>query len=214
MIEHCPLCNSHGREFYKNIFYFCGECHGIFRSKENLPGPELEKSRYEQHRNDVMDIGYREFVSPLTNAIFKSFSHFHKGLDFGAGPGPVVTEILKEKGYNISQYDPFFHNSPEVLNEKYDFVACCEVIEHFHNPGREFRLLKNLLKDNGSLFCMTNIYNSEIDFDTWYYKNDFTHVFIYQKETFTWIKENLGFSQMSIHNRLIRFNSAAKNAEY
>ncbi len=205
-MESCPLCNSSGKKFYKDIFYLCEKCNGIFRSKEILPSAEMEKARYEQHRNDINDVGYQQFVSPISDAIFLSYKPHHKGLDFGAGPGPVVSQILKNKGYNIKQFDPFFHNHPQLLNEKYDYIVCCEVMEHFHNPGNEFRLLRRLLQNGGSLFCMTNIYSEDIDFDQWYYKNDFTHVFIYQKQTLLWIKDHIGFTDMKIDKRLIHFS--------
>jgi len=205
-MESCPLCYNSGKPFYKDIFYVCKECKGIFRSKEILPSAEMEKARYEQHRNDINDVGYQQFVSPIIDAVLQSFKPSHKGLDFGAGPGSMITGVLKSKGYNIKQFDPFFHNFPELLDKKYDYIICCEVMEHFHHPDKEFRLLKGLLNAGGSLLCMTNIFNNEIDFDQWYYKNDFTHVFIYQKETLLWIKNAIGFSNLSVDNRLIRFD--------
>ncbi len=54
---------------------------------------------------------------------------------------------------------------------------------------------------------MTDIYNKSIDFHSWYYKNDNTHVFIYQKETFDWIKEHYGFSKVEIEGRLITLSN-------
>ena len=54
----------------------------------------------------------------------------------------ALLAMIKDKGFNISSYDPFFANNPELLNCKYDYIACCEVIEHFHNPAREFALLQ------------------------------------------------------------------------
>jgi hypothetical protein len=52
---------------------------------------------------------------------------------------------------------------------------------------------------------MTDIYDESIDFDKWYYKNDPTHIFMYQRRTFEWIKVNFGFSRVEIEDRLIRF---------
>jgi len=158
-----------------------------------------------KHNNDVDDINYQKFVSPIILSIIRDFTHQSKGLDFGAGSGSAITKILTDHNYNIVQYDPFFHNDPDLLNDKYDCIACCEVIEHFHNPKKEFILLKNLLKKNGKLYCMTNIYNDNIDFHTWDYKNDITHIFIYQKETIHWIKEKYGFTDVEIEGRLITF---------
>jgi hypothetical protein len=80
-------------------------------------------------------------------------------------------------------------------------------MEHFKNPQKEFRLLKQLLNPGGALYCMTHIYFAEIEFESWYYKNDPTHIFIYRKETLEWIKLNLEFSSMFIENRLIKLGN-------
>jgi len=52
---------------------------------------------------------------------------------------------------------------------------------------------------------MTYIYHSGIDFARWFYKNDATHVFLYQKDTLLWIAENLGFEDVQIKDRLAIF---------
>jgi 2-polyprenyl-3-methyl-5-hydroxy-6-metoxy-1,4-benzoquinol methylase len=93
-----------------------------------------------------------------------------------------------------------------LLEAKYDFIVCCEVIEHFHNPRKEFLLLRKLLFPKGKLYCATNLYTNEIDFSQWYYKNDFTHTFFYATETIEWIKKKLSFSSATIDNRLITFS--------
>lgn len=205
IIEICPLCNNPGKMFHKEEFFLCNRCCGIFRPKQTYPTPSDEKYRYEKHNNDVNDKRYQQFVSPITSAILKEFLPEDTGLDFGAGTGPVISKLLKENDYTIHQYDPFFHDNPVLLNEKYDYIVCCEVIEHFYHPHKEFELLKNLLNPRGILYCMTHIYNPDIQFADWYYKKDPTHVFIYQKETFEWIKNQFDFSAITIVDRLIRF---------
>ncbi len=209
----CPLCNSISDEFYKNnalVYYQCNNCEGIFIADLDKPNPEEELNHYKTHINDVNDLRYQQFVSPITNSILRDFNELSLGLDFGAGSGPVITKILKDNNYNISAYDPYFCNYPELLNNSYHYIACCEVIEHFYNPKKEFELLASILKPNGKLYCMTDIYNENIDFDKWYYKNDPTHVFIYQKKTFEFITRTYGFSNMIIDKRLVVFS---KNAE-
>jgi SAM-dependent methyltransferase len=209
-INTCPLCSSESTIFFQRkerLYHQCSNCSGIFVDKALLPEPTKEKQRYKEHNNDVENEGYQKFVSPITSAILKSFSENHIGLDFGAGTGPVIAKILNDNNYNIKLYDPFFHNIPELLNEKYNYIACCEVMEHFHNPFKEFKLLKRLLKPNGKLFCLTHIYHVGIPFANWYYKNDPTHVFIYQKETLAWIKKEFGFSKMEIEGNFIWFTS-------
>jgi citrate lyase synthetase len=60
---------------------------------------------------------------------------------------------------------------------------------------------------NGKLYCMTEIYHVGIDFKTWNYKDDKTHVFIYHKKSLQWIRKKLGFSNMTIDGRLIIFSN-------
>lgn len=161
--------------------------------------------RYEEHHNDVEDPKYQKFVSPIVNAVTKNFSTDSLGLDFGSGTGPVISKVLSDKGYQINQYDPFFSNTPEVLKLQYNYIACCEVIEHFHNPRKEFERLKGLLMPKGHLYCMTHLYTNDIKFPNWYYKNDDTHVFIYRRETLMEIQKRYGFSALKIEGRLTTF---------
>jgi len=202
----CPLCEGESTVFYQHktrLYHQCKTCKGIFVDPSLIPDSIHEKSRYEEHQNDVNDEGYQKFVSPITNAILNNYSPLDKGLDFGAGTGPVIAKILREQDYQIALYDPFFHYFPNLLNQTYDYIACCEVIEHFHFPAKEFDLLKSLLRKGGTLYCMTDIYDNSIDFHQWYYKNDITHVFIYQKETLEWIKETYGFLKLTVKDRLV-----------
>ncbi len=50
---------------------------------------------------------------------------------------------------------------------------------------------------------MTAMYSDEIDFGSWYYKNDPTHVVFYRRKTFEWIKLNFNFSELIIKDRVI-----------
>lgn len=208
MSNACPLCHNIGSNFYTGndkLYYQCSHCKGVFLDPAYRPDKDSEKSRYLTHDNDVNDSGYQQFVSPITSAVMHDYSTKHQGLDFGAGTGPVISKVLTDNQFNIKAYDPFFHNHPQLLDETYDFIACCEVIEHFYNPSKEFALLKSLLKPKGRLYCMTDIYHENIDFHSWYYKNDPTHVFFYQQQSFVYIKEEFGFSDICIDGRLITF---------
>ncbi|MGL1934441.1 MAG: class I SAM-dependent methyltransferase [Fibrobacterales bacterium] len=208
-IHLCPLCGNSGKVIHQikaKSYYQCENCFGMFVDPEYILSNENEKMRYEEHDNDVENIGYQNFVSPITNAITRDYTKNHSGLDFGAGTGPVISKILNDNSYQIAQYDPFFHNHPELLNGTYDYIACCEVIEHFHDPSKEFTLLKRLLNKKGTLYCMTHIYDEETTFKNWYYLNDTTHVFIYHKKTIEWVAETYGFSDVTIEGKLICFS--------
>jgi len=205
MKEKCPLCDTLSQKFYEDTqrYYKCPECDGIFVHRDDLPQADAEKERYELHDDDTEDKGYRNFVAPITSNILKDFSKGDKGLDFGAGTSAIISTVLREHDYDIKDYDPYFHNEPKLLTQQYDYIASCEVIEHFYNPKKEFALLREMLREGGKLYLMTDIYDGNIDFASWYYKNDPTHVFLYTPKTFAYIKEAYGFSNIEIEKRLI-----------
>ncbi|MGO1820189.1 MAG: hypothetical protein ACTH0S_10965 [Senegalia sp. (in: firmicutes)] len=61
-----------------------------------------------------------------------------------------------------------------------------------------------MLNIGGSIFCMTSLYDEDIDFKNWYYKNDETHVFFYHKKALEWIKNEFNFSDLAIDEKLIK----------
>ena len=202
----CTLCGSDTEKFKtwrENQYYSCNGCKSIMLDPIDYISERGEKARYEEHNNDVEDKRYQAFVSPIVREVIKDYKKHHKALDFGSGTGPVITKLLRDQDYNIKKYDPFFANNPEVLEEKFDYIVCCEVIEHFHNPKEEFKLLKSLLKAGGSLYIMTSLYSEDIDFLSWNYKDDITHVFFYHKKALEWIKKEFDFSYLKVEKNLI-----------
>lgn len=185
----CTLCSSpliHKKDEY---YYDCSTCKAIVKDTKYYITAEEEKTVYETHNNDVEDIRYQNFTSPITNYVLSNFSSNHKGLDFGSGTGPVISSMLTKENYNIVQYDPFFAPDKKVLKNTFDYILSCEVFEHFHHPKKEIDRLVSILNTHGSILIMTLLYNDEMDFDTWFYLKDPTHVFIYRKETIEYIAE-------------------------
>ncbi|MBK5196280.1 MAG: class I SAM-dependent methyltransferase [Proteiniphilum sp.] len=206
----CPLCEAVTDKICTVIknrkYYRCAQCDGVFMDSAFLPDRTEEAYRYREHNNDVYDDRYRAFVSPIVEAVLENFTAENRGLDFGAGTGPVISKMLEEKGYDIRQYDPFFHADRSLLNKQYDYVVACEVIEHFHYPASEFLLLRGLLNDNGKLYCRTSILHPEQNFESWYYKDDPTHVFFYSPITAEKIRDKFGFKRVDINGNLIIFS--------
>ncbi len=201
MITHviCPLCAiNHTTQLLPELlgdqYFHCPKCDLRFLNSKYRLNSEDEKKRYLTHNNDVNDPGYQNFVAPLYQEIRKRAQPLARGLDFGAGPGPVIADLLQKDGFRISLYDPYFWPHPDLLNDQYDFVFACEVIEHLYDPHLEFKRMKSCLKIHGFLGLMTHVYDETIDFASWYYRKDPTHVAFYSKETFAWIKEHYGFS--------------------
>ena len=197
----CPLCLSKNIKFFhentkgkfKFKYFNCNDCNLVFMDRNALLKASEESSRYLMHQNDKRTPGYENFLRELIKPVLERVSKKSLGLDYGSGPYPMMAQIIKEDGFQIDIYDPFFANDKSKLDKKYDFITCCEVVEHFHFPVKDFQLLNDLLKSNGILGVRTNILYPDIEFKTWHYKEDDTHVVFYTPDTINWICENYGF---------------------
>ncbi len=205
----CLLCHANTvsqKAVIQSIpFFECKTCGCIFKDPATFPSANEERQRYLLHQNDVTDAGYQKFVEPLVSRVRNDFHPTSTGLDYGAGTGPVITKLLTEKGYEMNLYDPFFHPNLEVLTTKYNFIVCCEVMEHFHRPQKEFHQLHSYLLPTGKLYCMTELYSEQLNFDDWHYKNDLTHVLFYTEDSVRWIADHVGFSKVEFDDRLVVF---------
>lgn len=205
----CSLCNGstiNFEVFNDRKYVQCTNCEAILLSTEHYLSPQAEKFRYSLHNNDVTDEAYINFVSPITQKIREDFGTNAEGLDFGCGTGPVISSELKKSGYKVHLYDPYFQPAPNLLKSKYDFIVCCEVMEHFHQAYKEFSMLKSLLKENGKLYCKTLLWEPDIDFTGWHYKNDETHVIFYSEKSIKWISNNVGFKKLEIFPDFLLFS--------
>ena len=201
----CILCGSdayafaqaHGRHYFK-----CSICKAVVLDPEHYVSRDDEVYRYETHNNDVQDPRYQNFVMPLVDSVKVRYEPGSHGLDYGSGTGPVAAKLLRDDGYSITTYDPFFDKNSAAMRKAYDFIISSEVVEHFHQPAKEFRLLKALLQPGGHLHCYTLRYHEGIDFENWHYVHDETHVIFYREETARWIQQAFDFSDVSIEERL------------
>lgn len=197
----CPLCTTQ-LEFKVDAFYFeCSTCFALVKDVKFYISNEEEKIRYESHNNNVEDVRYQNFTSPITNKILELFKPTDLGLDYGCGTGPVITKMLQEKNYQIQLYDPYFYPSLDYLNYAYDYIFSCEVFEHFSNPNAEIKKLISLLKPNGLLLIMTHLYDGKIPFENWYYRKDPTHIFIYTQKTMKYIADQFKLEIIEMTNR-------------
>ena len=162
------------------------------RSEDRLDAV-AERRRYDTHQNDPNDSGYRGFLGRLAEPLIERLKAGSEGLDYGSGPGPTLSAMLKEKGFPMTIYDPFFASDKAVLGRTYDFITCSETAEHFFQPDVEFGRLDGLLNPGGWLAVMTEILEGQV-FDTWRYVRDATHVAFYRSRTMEWIAANFGWS--------------------
>ncbi|WP_201340275.1 methyltransferase domain-containing protein [Isorropodon fossajaponicum symbiont] len=84
-------------------------------------------------------------------------------------------------------FDKFYANNPLIFNNHYDFITLTEVVEHFDKPGFELDRLFAMLNDDGVLSIMTNMLNSDTNFEHWHHKNDPTHICFFSQTTMNYL---------------------------
>lgn len=189
----CPLCASEKTDFFekdrRRSYFRCQHCALVFVPAFDHLSLEDEEARYRLHRNDRFDEPYIDFLSRIIVPLTKRVQDNSHGLDFGSGPVPVFSELLKERGFHMDIFDPFFANSRRILRKEYDFVTCIEAVEHFRDPEAEFDLITNLVKPAGWIAIMTELLDKSIPFSSWHYKGDPTHICFYCRKTFSELAE-------------------------
>jgi acetone carboxylase gamma subunit len=189
----CPLCGSVGaslfhRDRYREYFR-CPACGLVHVPGKYHLSPEKQKCRYDLHQNNPRDEGYRSFLARLLEPLVENMKAGAEGLDYGSGPVPVLSMLLSEKGFKMSNFDPFYAADLAVLDRKYDFVTCCETAEHFSDPAKEWKLLFGLARKGGRIAVMTQWLETVPDFPKWHYINDATHVCFYSRKTLEWLAD-------------------------
>lgn len=186
-ITGCPVCMARPCTHFTTIagrdYWRCGCCEATFVDPSQLPHRSAEHAEYLLHRNEVNDPAYRKFLARLASPLLARLPAGSSGLDYGCGPAPALAAMLTEAGHRMAVYDPLFFDDPRALEDRYDFITCTEVIEHFHRPREEFARLDSLLKTGGCLAIMTNFQTDDGAFAAWHYRRDPTHVVFYRENT-------------------------------
>ncbi len=205
----CPLCalraTHHLARVEQKDYHTCPRCGLVHLDPAHRLPPEEERARYDTHRNDPADEGYRTFLSRLATPLIARLPPGAEGLDHGAGPGPTLALILEEAGFPTAIYDPFYAPDRSVLERSWDFVTCTETIEHFFDPAEEFERFDRLLRAGGYLAVMTEVLEEPPPFEDWWYRRDPTHVVFYRPRTLEWIADRFGWSLERPHRNVAIF---------
>lgn len=175
-------------------YHRCPRCEATLLAPDHLPAADAERSHYLNHENDPDDPGYRAFAARLVDPLAERLGEGSRGLDYGCGPGPAAAAMLRERGFEVALYDPFFEPDESVLGTSYDFVLCSEAVEHFHRPADEFDRLDGLLRPGGRLGVMTCFQTEDRLFVDWHYRRDPTHVAFYRESTLRYLARQRGWS--------------------
>lgn len=203
----CPLCRCAGSKSVifetrkKRRYWHCRLCDLVFLHGDALPTLEQEREIYTYHRNSPEHPGYVAFLQRIIQPALAYLAPSMRGLDYGCGPGPTLSLLLEREGIHCHNYDPIFF--PEYPQGRFDFVFATECFEHFHSPATELSRLKSLLQPHGYLFVMTELWHEEIDFRTWHYHTDPTHVSFYHLNSVNFICRQYGFKILAIYSTRI-----------
>ncbi|TQV87956.1 class I SAM-dependent methyltransferase [Aliikangiella coralliicola] len=209
-MKHCPLCCANSLNQYhedkRRAYFQCSSCLLVSVPPEYRLSAENEKAEYDKHQNNPTDNGYRRFLERTVAPLLARVSKGATGLDFGCGPGPTISEMAKEQGFEVQNYDLYYFNQPELLEKRYDFVTMTEVIEHIAKPMPVLTKLNSLLNPSGILAVMTKRVQTPEAFKSWHYKNDPTHICFYSTRTFEWISKKMDWRLEIIDKDVVFFH--------
>ena len=193
----CPLCGSNQISAFhqdkQRQYLNCLNCSLVFVPATAHLNLAAERSLYDLHQNDVMDEAYQVFLSRLSRPLLSYLRPGSHGLDYGCGPAPLLARLMENAGHPMAVYDPFYASDESVLNQRYDFITCSEVAEHFRQPQSEFQRLFGLLNSDGILAIMTKRVTNQDAFSRWHYKNDLSHISFFSETTFLWLADRYSY---------------------
>jgi hypothetical protein len=191
MTPHCPLCKAPVANVHQipgpldRCYYLCSQCKLIFTAHVDLPSMNEEKTRYNEHDNTIEAPGYVKFLNQAIKPALPFLKAQMRGLDYGSGPGPTLSQLLKREGITCEDYDPIF--GPDLPEGSFDYIFSTEAFEHFHNPGKEMCQISEILKPGGLLAVMTMFRPCLSEFANWFYAKDYSHVTFFNQETFDYL---------------------------
>lgn len=175
-------------------YHRCTNCSLLFVDSSFFLTEKEEVLCYRNHHNTLENKGYVTFLNRVIEPSVLFFEKGMIGLDYGCGPGPVLSTLVREKGFKCYNYDPLF--AVDHPFQSYDFIFSTECFEHFHYPAKDLENILGLLKTGGFLCLMTELWDSIQQFEHWYYKLDPTHASFYHSNTLEFIKNKYGLKEM------------------
>lgn len=204
MEPYCKICGSltHAFEHPRThvLFHECPNCEFIFKDENQYISETEEIKIYHQHENSLDNIGYVNYLQNFIDQAVMPYKSKGTSLDFGSGPEPVLSILLKNMGYEVDIYDYYFAQDKVYEQKTYDLITSTEVVEHLRDPLPIFNMLSSHLKPQGILSIMTLFYpkDKETFFD-WFYIRDKSHVSFYSPKTMQEIANKINLELLD-HN--------------
>lgn len=198
--ESCPLCAGPSQPVVPagpRPFQHCRLCDLIVVPRQWHLSPDEERARYLRHENTIDNAAYVERFHRLIAMIRELAPQARRVLDYGCGPAPIFVELLRRAGYDAIGYDPYF--APDAdLSRPFDAIVSVETVEHFAEPGTEFRRMASCLTPGGGLAILTKFHPGADSMNDWWYARDPTHVAFYSPTTFRYIQSAFGFEAITL----------------
>jgi hypothetical protein len=223
--DRCGLCGtrlagSPDAVVQGRAYHLCPVCDLLQMAHRNRLDAAEERARYLKHNNSLRTKGYLAFLEHLLQPVMKQLEKYShapgtpRGLDFGGGPYPMLAELMSERGYPVEIFDPLFapRDRARLLDQPFDFILCCETVEHFYQPAEEFGYLKKLLAPKGFLAVKTSLRRAGVDIDGWHYAQDETHVALYSEATMKWIAIHFGLDMSFPAQDVVFFRKPGKKS--
>jgi hypothetical protein len=185
--QRCRLCQSHdsvpaGRSQRRDLVH-CRACGLVFVPEAQWVSVEAERARYGHHDNTEANAGYARFLGEVADVVDGLARPSARVLDFGSGENAVLARILRDRGYDCTPYDPLYEIGATALDELYDVIVLCEVIEHLRDLRGELDGLRGCLRPGGHMVVRTQCYPSLEGLATWWYARDATHINFFSRES-------------------------------
>mgnify|MGYP001944643262 CR=1 FL=1 len=231
LVFSCPLCHSNSTELWHiqthkpligREYHRCKVCDLIFVPSIFHWDKPAEIAIYQQHENNPNDLGYRKFLDRIKQPMLQQLALLKKsqkitnkpqakitGLDFGCGPGPTLSLMFAEVRVSCANYDLYFANHPELLEQKYDFIVSTEVFEHLAQPADVMNQLVSCLKPEGILGIMTQRPRDLAAFQNWRYLADPTHISFFSEACFKWLAKHWQLEQVYLGSDVVLLKKTA-----
>ena len=205
----CKICNNRVKEIEDKkksfCYYRCLSCGFISLDDAQRVDKKREKKQYDQHNNSLENEGYVQMFEEFIDLCIAPYlENIQTALDFGSGPTPVFSELLKRRGLEVDIYDLFYAPEKVYKNRSYDLITSTEVFEHLSKPLEILELLTQHLNPKGYIVLMTKFPPKEDNaFLNWWYRRDPTHISFFTPKSFEIMSKKVGLKLLKTMNNNI-----------
>lgn len=187
------------------VYYRCTSCGFVSLDDQHIIDSVQEKEQYDLHNNGFESRGYVQMFEDFIKLAIEPYSkNIQTALEFGSGPGPVLSKLLENRGLEVDIYDLYYSPLKVYERKAYDLITSTEVFEHLQKPLEVLELLVEHTKQNGYIVLMTKFPpKDDKEFLAWWYRRDPTHISFFTPQSFEVMAEKVGLKVLQTINQNI-----------